>query len=143
MDLMKRRRGIIASQQGLDTSPKIVEYDKYLERDGTATGAAVGWCYTEWILFDPQRTGMLMVVDNCTQSNRVFQYQNEQGSYADYWYGPERIIGNADVTLYKIRFSIETAKIDDSYAYCETTGQIMFAGKNTQYYGHRNISELS
>lgn len=51
-----------------------------------------------------------------------------------------------------IKFSLTTADIDDSYAYYSTTlsgimpigvraGDIIFAGRNTQYYGKRNIND--
>lgn len=51
-----------------------------------------------------------------------------------------------------IKFSLTTADIDDSYAYFDTTvsgimpigviaGDVIFAGRNTQYYGKRNITD--
>ena len=40
-------------------------------------------------------------------------------------------------------FTLATQYIDDSYAYVEGTGYIIFAGKNTKYYGMSNISEAT
>lgn len=42
-----------------------------------------------------------------------------------------------------IRFDIYIPMIDRCYAYLVETGQILFAGKNSIYYGHCNISELN
>ena len=61
---------------------------------------------------------------------------------------------NADNGLIKISFTIPTADIDDSYAYWDETssgvmplgvsaGDIIFAGRDTPYYGLHNINEAS
>ena len=42
-----------------------------------------------------------------------------------------------------IEITLSMFRLDESYAYIVETGQILFAGKNTPYYGHRNISELN
>ena len=42
-----------------------------------------------------------------------------------------------------IRFTIDERLIDESYAYVNETGEIIFAGRNSNYYGHKNISELN
>lgn len=41
----------------------------------------------------------------------------------------------------KIMVSLDERYIDDSYLYDYNTGQVIFAGQNTPYYGMRNISE--
>lgn len=43
----------------------------------------------------------------------------------------------------QITFDVDTRYVDDAYMYDKTTGDIFFAGKNTPYYGMRNISEAS
>lgn len=42
-----------------------------------------------------------------------------------------------------IAITLSMFRLDESYAYIVETGQILFAGNNTPYYGHRNISELN
>ena len=80
------------------------------------------------------------IVDNITNSNHTFQYRKSNGS-GDYWYGPSRNIAGRPV---KIRFSMTIAKLnaETEYAYSETTGQIFFAGKNTPYFGYKNINDM-
>ena len=39
----------------------------------------------------------------------------------------------------RVRFPLVTAYIDDDYAYFADTGEVIFAGKNTPYYGMANI----
>ena len=60
----------------------------------------------------------------------------------DYYYGPVVNIGSGSKIIKKIRISMETSKIADSYAYDEKTGQIFFAGQNTAYYGYININDM-
>ena len=43
----------------------------------------------------------------------------------------------------KILFCVDTRYVDDAYMYDKTTGLVFFAGKNTPYYGMKNISEAS
>ena len=42
-----------------------------------------------------------------------------------------------------VAFTIMLQYINDCYAFNTDTGQIFFAGRNTIYYGHQNISEIS
>lgn len=42
-----------------------------------------------------------------------------------------------------MQFSVDIRCLDRAYMYDKTSGQIWFAGVNTPYYGHYNISELS
>ena len=41
----------------------------------------------------------------------------------------------------EVSFTVGLANIDDAYAYVNSTGQVLFAGKNTPYYGKKNINE--
>lgn len=45
--------------------------------------------------------------------------------------------------VYKMAFSVDTRYLDYSYIYEGETGQVLFAGVNTPYYGMHNISEAS
>lgn len=125
-----------------DTTPRIAEYGKYLSRSYSDTAQDASWCYTEWIDLNPSVSGSQYIVDNCTNSNHTWQ-----GTYTPsgetWWYGPRNQYNpGADRKGYQIRFSIPVSAIDDSYAYNEKTGQIFFAGKNTQYYGYSFIDEI-
>lgn len=152
MDVMEaRRRMFFGIQHQLDTTPKIAEYGAYLARSETGivnnTADAVDWGYTEWIAVATRFQGTATIVDNATDSAHPFQYNyitNSEEIVPGWYYGPRRsIITNPYHSLSTIRFSIELSEIDNVFAYCEESGQIFFAGKNTQYYGHRNIAELN
>ena len=135
-ELLTRRRLLLAMQKtGLDTSPRIAEYGYYCSRSKTGISADANWCYTDW--YYVTQSARQRVYDNCTNSNHTYQYDTSETD-GDYWYGPERT-----VTIYsKIRFSIKISEIDNVYAYSGLTGQIFFAGKNTQYYGYTNINDM-
>jgi hypothetical protein len=57
--------------------------------------------------------------------------------------GEERTHGRIDVGSDCFAATIQTDMIDDCYLINRNTGEIFFAGKNSIYYGHRNISELN
>ena len=129
----------------IDTSPKIAEYGKYLGRSNEGINEDSAWCYTEWYEFAPQNHGRIVICDNATSTNHTYQYRGAYDSgenYANWYYSPRRTIGENNATLQAIRFSILIENIDNVYAYCETTGQIFFAGKNTPYYGYRNLADM-
>lgn len=121
---------------------KVAEYDKYCGRSAEGISDGTGWCYTDWYLFDPQPSGSsIKLRNNSTNNNHTYQYQNEDGTKKDYFYS-NQTVGWSGVSMYKIRFSLQTADADDSYAYCLSTGQIFFAGKNTDYFGYSNINNI-
>ena len=64
----------------------------------------------------------------------------KDGDYVDYW-SPTNIKLNANSN--GIGVTISNSRIDDAYMYINDSGQILFAGKNTIYYGHRNINEIN
>ena len=149
MDLMTRRREMMDCG---DTSPKIAEYGKYCSRGKTSLASDPEWCYTEWMVLNPpQSENIIIIVDAYASkgSSYTYQYHNVSGSWGDYWYGnPDfseyrRVMNTGTNRIHMIRWSIKIENLDRCYAYIETTGQILFAGKNSIYYGHRNISELS
>lgn len=62
------------------------------------------------------------------------------GQYLDYWgLSAPRLNANSN----GVAVTLKESEIDDAYLYVRDSGEIIFAGKNTIYYGHRNISELS
>lgn len=153
MDLMAARRKLLMTQHGLDTSPKIVEYGAYWERTNEGKIADENWCITEWYAFNPQKSGSITIVGyigGSDNTNHTFQYHTEGRTWRDWYYfnvgdvEGERTIQNAAGTrvLQEISFSIFLNGITNAYAYVKETGQIFFAGENSIYYGHKNISEL-
>ena len=120
-------------KRSIDTSPRILQYDKRYNRGEIIDQK--GYCITDIYSYPPQTYTQYI-----TANNVYFQIQiYKDGEYIDYWSGGNyKLNVNSNgiaVTLYK--------NIDDSYLYINDTGQILFAGKNTPYYGHRNISELN
>ena len=70
-----------------------------------------------------------------------------QDAYVDYW-NLYSIVNEERRNVINIgsdgmAFTLLTENLSGSYAYILETGEILFAGKNTPYYGHRNISELN
>ena len=64
----------------------------------------------------------------------------KDGQYIDYWsLASPRLNANSN----GIATTLLSSEIEDAYIYIRETGDIIFAGKNTQYYGHTNVSELS
>ena len=134
-----------------DNSPKIAEYGYSLGRSATGVSEHSSWCYTEWYNVEPYTLGKgesTIVVDaNASFNNtRTYQYEFTDG-VKDYWYGSsdfsEYKRSVSPKILKKIRCSIRIDHLDDCYMYIQNSGQIIFAGKNSIYYGHRNISELN
>lgn len=144
-DLLRRRREMMTRKDSgdLNTSPKIAEYGKCLGRSNTGINTASGWCYTEWYDIDPVpgTANRLKSGGTGMDSNHTYQWTTTAGSGNwDYRVssGFCYLSANAD----KIRFSIKVANLSNCYAYIDTTGQIIFAGKNTPYYGYKNINDM-
>lgn len=139
-DLLRRRREMMGQKSDtLNTSPRIAEYGKYLSRNASGTTVDSSWCYTEWYDIDPYPSSN-NIIDNVTNNFHTYQFVKQNGS-GDYWYGPSRNLAGTPV---KIRFSMTIARLNagTEYAYSSTTGQIFFAGKNTLYYGYKNINDM-
>ena len=74
----------------------------------------------------------------------LLQYQEENGSYTDWWV--QRLNGQTttlalDNTRRYIRFGFDPETMADMYAFNPTTGQVYYAGINTPYYGKTNIND--
>lgn len=135
---------------GLDNSPKIVEHGVYWGRGMNVKNNDSGWSITDWIYVKQQITGGILTgyVGANDVNNHTFQYYNENETKSDWYYfnnGDQE--GNRQLSrnfaIAKISFSIYTPNIENTYAYIQNTGEILFAGKNSIYYGHSNISELN
>lgn len=149
MDLMRRRREILAQGGELDTSPKILEYGKRL-KGATGIETDADWCYTDWIYctLDGQTVGENKLIEDAYASSStggVYQYEKANGTY-DYWFGSadftplQRNIGSFNII--RIRWSIKIENLSKCYAYMTNTGQIFFAGKNSIYYGYTNLNDM-
>ena len=144
MDLMAARRRLLTMHGELDTSPKILEYDKSYGGNG-ATRSDPGICVTDkydlpTVTTEDRYFSVSGGIWACT-----INYAN--GAVIDYW-GNSFSDPNDNALLAKygtdqIAFSLVVSKLPDIYVIHKTTGIILFAGKNTIYYGHRNISEIS
>lgn len=138
----------------IDTSPKIVEYEKGLAYANTGERYDRSFCVTEWYPFDTGTVDPIHLYNKAYAGQYVracnYQYYGtrENGTVLRDWYynisndNPNRYIGWNGATLKEIRFSIPIREIDDSFAYVEETGQILFAGKNSPYYGYTNINDM-
>lgn len=144
---MQRRRTLLMMPRGIDTNPKITEYGKHWDRTFGSTSISANWCITEW--YEVNQQSIVQTINGyigADTSGITFQYFLSNGTTDWYYFNgtnPRTVTTRYGVGITSISFSIEIAQIDNSYAYCVETGQILFAGKNTIYYGHRNISELN
>ena len=133
---------------GIDTSPKIAEYGKYWNRTFGSTTNSNNWCISEWydVIDAPKGSVQIGGYVGADTTSITFQYWLGKGDNDWYYFAgvnPRNIPIGTDNRIVSITFSIQVAEIDNSYAYIVNTGQIIFAGTNTPYYGHRNISELN
>lgn len=151
MDLMQRRRQLMGMQKSvLDTSP-VIERTGFWTRAIGELSDSPDWCVTKFYNTDDIPDGTYRATHingyiGSDTSSITFQYYFSDGS-ADFWYfawtNSRLAVSSAVKRISRISFSIEKTKLKDSYAYIVETGKILFAGKNTPYYGHTNISELN
>lgn len=144
---MTRRRALLARVEsgGLDTSPIIEYYDKGLIGSG-ATQDVIGCCVTALYTY-PEKSVMQTSVTTGgwgTAAGVMIVYKD--GNKVDYWGtntqdNYERACINPNSN--GLRISLKMSRLDDAYLYIKDTGQILFAGRNSIYYGHRNINELN
>lgn len=78
-----------------------------------------------------------------TADNTFISYSSTTFVDADDSSATEKIgnLPKSNGAISKIAFTLASAHIDDSYAYMNDTGYIIFAGKNTQYYGKQYITD--
>lgn len=137
------RRRMLMRKPSLNTSPRIAEYGKHLSRSNTATTVSANYCYTEWYdLNFESYTSLTMKYAGIPESSVItYQYRNTETGAADWYYFPNKNTVAAEFN--QIRFSIAISNLRDCYLYFQQTGEILFAGKDTIYYGHKNISEIT
>ena len=144
MDVMQIRRMLLEQGGKIDTSPVILAYDTKYQNIGTTT-AFVGLCITAKYFYPQlESKGTLAfhgtdIDGNCT----CIVYRNAGTEQMDYWVlkdaqSPRNFINIGSDAM---AFTLVTSQIDNSYAYIVETGQILFAGKNSIYYGKKNIND--
>jgi hypothetical protein len=144
VDVMLRRWQLMAMQNAvLDTSPVIIQYDARLNGNGTISEFS-GRCVTK--VYDCAVTNNDRRFSHYGLQATTINYLN--GAYYDYWNNASESEPKDNSTLAKegttqMQFSLVTSMLDDCYCIYKRTGEILFAGKNSIYYGHRNISELN
>lgn len=151
MTASEARRRLLMMGGKLNTSPKIAQYDKSWGRGVEVVNNDIGWCITEWYEFIPsseQRSPFTIcgyVGNDANQRTFQYYYVNTH----DWYYfnngnapGSRNIDGSARHNWRYISFSIDVSLLNDSYAYVQETGQIIFAGKNSIYYGYKNINYM-
>lgn len=94
--------------------------------------------------FTALQTSGALCTYGCTADMQVMT----NGVYTDYWSidsesAPQTRTGVINAGTNGIKLTILLAKKDDCYAYIVDTGEILFAGVNSIYYGHHNISEVA
>ena len=142
---MQARRRLLMQQSGLDTSPVILAYNAIYNANGYINQVdGAGYCVTD-LYYYPTLTATGTIGYFGTDSKTCVVYKNNGTTKVDYWalqenQSPRKCINTGSDA---IKFTLKMSDLDDCYAYLQDTGQIFFAGKNSIYYGHRNISELS
>lgn len=144
--------GVAESTEPIDTSVKIAKTGYGFNTSATEEVSKAAVSISEYYDVPDGYTGKVTYFfpDNGTSgigSALKMQMCNDANEKVEYW---SLSVGTAEktVTFYhaqatKFRFSIETASVDNAYMYYTGTGVIVFAGKNTKYYGMRNISEYT
>lgn len=145
---MVRRRQLMGMQiSGLNTSPVIDEYGVHWNRTFGQKESNDRWCITKYydVIDAPNGNVNIMGFVGADNTTITFQYHFSNGITDWYYFNkvyPRRLPIINDRAIISISFSIEVSEINNSYAYLVETGQIIFAGKNTPYYGYTNISEM-
>ena len=109
-------------------------------------------CYTEFYSFGRTIEGsdsrkVIYYVSTGNQGGMLGadkQTVYQDGEFVTYWTTKFDSVNENNFTgnygpFNQLRFSLVTAYIDDDYAYFAATGEVIFAGKNTPYYGMANI----
>lgn len=142
------------------TSPKIVEYGKGLANSNN-TKSVDNLCYTELYDISDMFGG---VTGEYAYIKGSFKYSGDapamtsscghlyrDGEYATYknltaLFRADGTEGQISVyvdtysgSALQLKVTLQTAHIEDSYAYLANNGRVIFAGKNTPYYGMANI----
>lgn len=128
-----------------DTSPVIVTTGKYRKPNGNDVVTAEGWGITQKYKVRWQKSDIYKLkVSNATSpAVGISAYTGTESNYSTAWSvnGTKSIAVNYTFENCWLESSIKIADIADTYLYNETSGDVVFAGANTPYYGKQNIYE--
>lgn len=129
---------------GVDTSPKILAYDKRYYSNGSVIDHT-GRCVT--VLYPVNYGDVSQPLLHYGLQFVLVCFKNNGATFIDYWStnstSEEKTNGVINAGSDCIGATIQMDMIDVCYLINSLTGDIIFAGKNSIYYGHRNISELN
>lgn len=155
MDELLRRRALMgAAEEPIDTSPIVTQYGGILQSNGEFASGANWYDVTDYY---PKPGGIKIVIRTIGQylsgtstvavcafydADKQFLSHNsiimsKSGTDAYGTWTPSNG-SRADAVFFRTILGRNHA--EDSYAYVHTTGEIIFAGKNTEYYSKRNIN---
>lgn len=158
MTLMQRRRALCGTSEENPTDPKCVYESGYVI--GAADGGIAEWSVSGVTEYYSAQSGDVIAfrhpaipsqdyyprnsaaIGNKCLGYFIAYYSNKQKR--EYWNnkadGNERTLTMVSGTAY-FRLNVYISGLADSYCVNKTTGQVYYAGKNTQYYGKANISD--
>ncbi len=144
--MQARRRLLMQSVSGgLDTSPIITDMGYRLKNGDLTLEVNSAACVTDLYSFvydGDSSNRAVFVMYGTLPSLQVFT----NGTYTDYW-NRDSTTGEMSQTVNNgvdgIRFTLQIDMLDVCYAFLQQTGDILFAGKNSIYYGHRNVMEVN
>lgn len=125
----------------IDTSPKILYENSRYSANGTVS-ADIDKCCTIIYNYTRNETGTKLTLAYSGSAGVMLVYND--GVKIDYWLlndaqSPRAVINNGSNG---VAFTLFNAHLATSYAYIVSTGEILFAGKNTPYYGYTNINDM-
>lgn len=139
MDVMDMiRRMLLAQESGINTTAEGYPYKRWnrgvLENSSSALATII-------YEYEPSSEGRQLRYGGLVAQINTFI----NGVYKDYWSARDEVdtrnVINANTN--GVAVNIDINNLQNAYAYLPDTGQILFAGKDTPYYGHLNINELS
>lgn len=157
-ELMRRRRALMGAKGELPIlNPSVGLTENYALDSNIAkpylkskTGAAVtDFIYAgttgSFVYFNPN-TPALWNNPNSPNCGKLIQYRtnNDDSEHTDTWNcsmnGNEKTVPLGATKAY-VRLALPLENLSGVYAYNSSTGQIYYAGKDTQYYGKTNIND--
>lgn len=142
MNIIEIRRKVLLNNV-LNTAPVFEVYGYAIPAGNKEYNENETYAVTKLYHYPPSETKQTLVTSGVGSNIRL--YNNNKG-YMDYWNwqitpGYARTVINIHSEY--VQMAVKIDEIENSYAYLRETGQILFAGKNTIYYGHKNIGELN
>ena len=143
MTITDRRRALMgAGESTIDTTPKIMQYD--VKWNQKSLVSASGYCVTERYFPDPTpvwvggRKYIKVVWGTGLTVPTMVLFAVNGATPIDYWNEANTQWHSKAVS---VSFTLETSNLPMCYAYMLETGEVLFAGENTPYFGKRNIND--